>query len=314
MSLLEELGEKAFRKRRFAAGETTTKAAPRDDGDPLWPTKSTDTSRGNQYSPSHPARDIVGSTGDPIVSSVAGRIVGPIIRDPAYGLNVSVLAESGPLAGYTFHYSHLSGIVEDLAIGAKVKAGEYLGMVGSTGRSTGPHLDFEVYNPQGSRIDPLSVDWGNFAAPSSIPKLSEHQTVGTARKRGRSAASSYDVPDKPEREIRTYKTPFGDVKVAMKPEPDGEQGAVSKALGGIPIMSTPFGPLTLSNPGARFKQFVGFGIGALVFLIALFVMIGRSRGGKKARQVGRVAAVEGASMIPVVGEVISVGKVAKAAS
>ncbi len=58
---------------------------------------------------------------------------------------------------YTTGYLHLSKFSEGIKIGSHVKQGEVIGFVGSTGLSTGAHLDFRVWK-NGQAIDPLHVD------------------------------------------------------------------------------------------------------------------------------------------------------------
>lgn len=64
-------------------------------------------------------------------------------------------------------YGHLrNGSVTTKQIGDRVTTGEYLGMVGSSGNSTTPHLHLEVYDPQGNLIDPFQGACNTFNATS----------------------------------------------------------------------------------------------------------------------------------------------------
>ncbi|MDY3069531.1 MAG: peptidoglycan DD-metalloendopeptidase family protein [Parabacteroides sp.] len=64
---------------------------------------------------------------------------------------------------YTTSYMHLSRYAKGLSVGQRVRQGEEIGYVGSTGLSTGPHLDFRVYK-NGQPINPLDME-----APPSEP-------------------------------------------------------------------------------------------------------------------------------------------------
>jgi murein DD-endopeptidase MepM/ murein hydrolase activator NlpD len=58
---------------------------------------------------------------------------------------------------YSTSYGHLSGYARGLKAGTRVEQGQVIGYVGSTGLSTGPHLDFRFYK-DGKPVDPLKVD------------------------------------------------------------------------------------------------------------------------------------------------------------
>ena len=53
-------------------------------------------------------------------------------------------------------YAHMNGFAKGIRPGVRVKQGQVIGYVGSTGRSTGPHLHFEVIK-NGKKVDPLKV-------------------------------------------------------------------------------------------------------------------------------------------------------------
>jgi murein DD-endopeptidase MepM/ murein hydrolase activator NlpD len=85
----------------------------------------------------HYGLDIVATMGNPVVAPAEG-FVAETNRSGLLG-NSIVLSHGG---GLTTLYGHLSKI--GVRVGQKVKRGDLLGNVGSTGRSTGPHLHYEV--------------------------------------------------------------------------------------------------------------------------------------------------------------------------
>jgi murein DD-endopeptidase MepM/ murein hydrolase activator NlpD len=60
------------------------------------------------------------------------------------------------LNGYITSYSHQSAIAGGIVPGAKVRQGQLIGYVGSTGLSTGPHLHYEVV-VNGAKVDPMRI-------------------------------------------------------------------------------------------------------------------------------------------------------------
>jgi murein DD-endopeptidase MepM/ murein hydrolase activator NlpD len=64
---------------------------------------------------------------------------------------------------YSSSYAHLSGYAKNLKPGSAVRQGQIIGYVGSSGLSTGPHLDFRVYR-NGAPVDPLHLE-----SPPALP-------------------------------------------------------------------------------------------------------------------------------------------------
>ena len=69
---------------------------------------------------------------------------------------------------YTTAYLHLSRYASGLAVGSRVRQGDVIGYVGSTGVSTGPHLDFRVWR-SGQPVNPLKME-----SPSEEPIKQEN--------------------------------------------------------------------------------------------------------------------------------------------
>ena len=96
----------------------------------------------------HPAVDIAAPTGTPIYAAAAGTVV-VCTRGSTYGNYVKISHGNG----YETLYAHASSLL--VSNGQWVSKGQIIARVGSTGRSSGPHLHFEVWR-QGTRINPLN--------------------------------------------------------------------------------------------------------------------------------------------------------------
>ena len=98
----------------------------------------------------HAGVDLVAPIGTPIYAAGDGTVVGAGPNGP-YG-NWIRIDHPGRV---TTIYGHLSRFDPDIKVGAEVREGQLIGYVGSTGRSTGAHLHFEVWR-NGQAVDPLS--------------------------------------------------------------------------------------------------------------------------------------------------------------
>ena len=94
----------------------------------------------------HAGIDLAARTGSPIVATSDGMVAR---ADWAGGYGLLVALDHG--GGVTTRYGHMSRLA--VAPGQTVRKGEVIGYVGSTGRSTGPHLHYEV-RVDGRAIDP----------------------------------------------------------------------------------------------------------------------------------------------------------------
>ena len=105
------------------------------NGKPKWP---------------HYGIDIAAKQGTMIKSSGSGIVT--MAEEDLYYTGGTIIMDHGH--GISTIYSHLETII--VSVGDKINQGEIIGTVGSTGRSTGPHLDFRV-NWFQTRLDPMSV-------------------------------------------------------------------------------------------------------------------------------------------------------------
>ena len=105
------------------------------NGKPRWP---------------HYGIDIAAKKGTLIKSSGSGVVT--MAEDDLYYTGGTIIMDHGH--GISTIYSHLETVM--VSIGDKINKGDIIGTVGSTGRSTGPHLDFRL-NWFQTRLDPMSI-------------------------------------------------------------------------------------------------------------------------------------------------------------
>lgn len=117
----------------------------------------------------HTGTDFGAPTGTPILATKSGKITfsGPA---GANGNFVRIVHDGG----YESGYSHLSRFVDGLKVGDTVERLQPIGYVGSTGRSTGPHLHFHI-KKDGQYVDPesLNLDGKRVLPPSHREAFAE---------------------------------------------------------------------------------------------------------------------------------------------
>jgi murein DD-endopeptidase MepM/ murein hydrolase activator NlpD len=109
----------------------------------------------------HLGVDYAAPTGTPVSSVGDGTI-----KFAGYkGQNGKIVIIRHP-NGYTTYYGHLSRIKKGIKRGVKVKQGQLIGYVGTTGLSTGPHLDYRI-KKNNRFVNPLTLE---LPRGKSIPK------------------------------------------------------------------------------------------------------------------------------------------------
>ena len=99
----------------------------------------------------HTGVDFAAARGTP-VRAVGDGLITQARRNGAYGKLVEI--QHDPT--YTTRYAHLGRFAKGIKAGTVVKKGQVIGFVGSTGRTTGPHLHFELYQDQ-QYVNPLNI-------------------------------------------------------------------------------------------------------------------------------------------------------------
>ncbi|MEY4803139.1 MAG: hypothetical protein RLZZ274_1870 [Cyanobacteriota bacterium] len=116
----------------------------------IWPTKGVFTSGyGWRWGRMHKGIDVANNVGTPIVAAKAGRVVFSGWHDGGYGYLVTLAHADGSRS----LYGHNSRLM--VRVGQDVEQGSLISHMGSTGRSTGPHLHFEVHPPSSGAANPL---------------------------------------------------------------------------------------------------------------------------------------------------------------
>lgn len=103
------------------------------------------------YTKMHRGVDFAAATGTPIYAAGDG-VISYRGRKGGYGKYVRIRHAGG----YNTAYAHMSRFRKGVTLGSRVRQGQVIGYVGSTGRSTGPHLHYEIL-ARGRQVNPLTV-------------------------------------------------------------------------------------------------------------------------------------------------------------
>ncbi|MEK7775028.1 MAG: M23 family metallopeptidase [Candidatus Zixiibacteriota bacterium] len=145
-----------FEKEKFTEIESALlKRKERVDHTPsIWPTRGhLSRGYGMHHDPftgvkqMHRGLDIANRIGTPILATANGKVVG-VTFEGGHGKYITI--DHG--YGYSSRYAHLSEF--RVKVGQQVKRGQVIGLMGSTGYSTGPHLHYEVMK-SGQEINPM---------------------------------------------------------------------------------------------------------------------------------------------------------------
>ncbi|SHG16994.1 Peptidase family M23 [Salegentibacter echinorum] len=113
----------------------------------------------------HKGMDFSAPRGTPVYATGDGRVARADNRSTGYGNHIRIEHDYG----YTTLYGHLSKY--NVRRGQRVKRGDIIGYVGSTGRSQGPHLHYEIFKDN-KRINPINFYYGHLS-PAEFDKVLE---------------------------------------------------------------------------------------------------------------------------------------------
>jgi hypothetical protein len=106
----------------------------------------------------HNGIDFAAKQGEPVQAVLPGTIKA-IKNEPGFGNKIEVQHKDGSIS----YYAHLEKIDPSLKPGDQIPEGTLIGTVGSTGKSTGPHVEFGIRDKNGQPVDPTAL----FKSPQS---------------------------------------------------------------------------------------------------------------------------------------------------
>lgn len=203
----------------------------------------------------------------PVVAANTGRVIRAGWDTTGYGNTVD-LQHAG---GIRTRYAHLATINPGVFPGVTVHAGQRLGIEGSTGASTGPHLHYEV-SVDGKRVDPITFMRDHHAPLDgrAVPVSPEKPIAADARsaiRAGEGGAETLPPPGEPRRNsIQNAALPIPAEIEALYIAAGKKYRIPWQLLAGIGMEETAHGRITgTSSAGAR---------GLMQFMPATWVLFG----------------------------------------
>jgi len=128
----------------------------------------------------HEGVDIITARGKPLYAVRDGRVSKKYSGSALAGNGIAIEISDGTY----YFYAHLDSFAEGIRKGSRVKAGDVIGYVGSTGNTLVPHLHFEIHPKGGKAVDPTpyiaQVDRCGYKGPK-LPKISPPTTTTTEK-------------------------------------------------------------------------------------------------------------------------------------
>ena len=206
----------------------------------------------------HKGMDIAVPIGTPVMSPISGTIIGASYIG-TWGNQIRVKGADGSI----HLMAHLSGFAA--RVGQQVQAGQVIAYSGNTGRSTGPHVHWEIWAQGGrsSMMDPM--DWASGSGPGGGGSTSGGALYSLARQAGFSEsnarvmaaiamAESSGNPQAFNGNTRTGDQSYGLWQINML----GDMGPERRQLFGITRNEQLFDPLVNARAALRIFQQQGF--------------------------------------------------------
>lgn len=110
---------------------------------------------GKPFSSGHQGYDFLPGAGVPVLAIADGVVTEATNSDGSLGVHVEIQhVIDGEVVTST--YSHMAMGSLNVSVGQTIARGTQVGLVGSTGHSTGPHLHFQILNSRGTPVNPLT--------------------------------------------------------------------------------------------------------------------------------------------------------------